>query len=219
MRLTAAAFDVPDFSPRYNVAPTQQVLSIRSRDGARSLSLLRWGLIPSWGDSSAIGGKMINARADTVATKPAFRSAFKKSRLPIAADGFYEWQVVGKAKQPYFIRFKDDRPFAFAGLAEHWSKAGETIDCCTIIPGINIPEQPIDARREPQRSTVELEPIALVVKFAVQRSALAAMKCIGRCWSGGVMLAIMTAPNGWRQALIARSTARCDRLIERRWMS
>ena len=136
MRLIAAAFelpDVPDFSSRYNVAPTQQVLAIRSRDDVRSLSLLRWGLIPSWADSPAVGSKLINARADTVATKPAFRSAFKKSRRLIVADGFYEWQAVGKAKQPYFIRSKDDRPFAFAGLAEHWGKGGETIDSCTII--------------------------------------------------------------------------------------
>ena len=136
MRQVADAFglsDVPDFSPRYNVAPTQPVLAIRSRDGVRSLSLLRWGLIPSWADSPAIGNKMINARADTVATKPAFRSAFKRSRRLIVADGFYEWQSVGKTKQPYFIRLKNDRPFAFAGLAEHWTKGGETIDSCTII--------------------------------------------------------------------------------------
>ena len=136
LRLIAAAFelpDVPDFLPRYNVAPTQKVLAIRSRDGVRLLSLLRWGLIPSWADSPAVGSRMINARADTVATKPAFRSAFKKSRRLIVADGFYEWQAVGTAQQPYFIRLKDDRPFAFAGLAEHWSKGGETIDSCTII--------------------------------------------------------------------------------------
>src|ERR1700722_988753 len=102
-RLVAETFglpDAPDFLPRFNVAPTQSVLAIRARDGVRSASFLRWGLIPSWAASPAIGSRMINARADTVATKPAFRSAFAKSRRLIVADGFYEWQAVGKSKQP-----------------------------------------------------------------------------------------------------------------------
>ena len=124
---------VPDLSPRYNIAPTQQVLAIQLRDGKRQASFLHWGLIPSWANDPAIGNRMINARADGVAIKPSFRSAFKKSRCLIVADGFYEWQKTGKAKQPFYIRLKDDRPFAIAGLAEHWHRDEKTIDSCTII--------------------------------------------------------------------------------------
>ena len=123
----------PDFSPRYNIAPTQQVLAIRQQDGNRQASFLHWGLIPSRADDPSIGNRMINARADTVAVKPSFRSAFKKSRCLIVADGFYEWQKTGKAKQPFYIRLKQDGPFAFAGLAEHWHRGDQAIDSCTII--------------------------------------------------------------------------------------
>jgi putative SOS response-associated peptidase YedK len=125
--------DIPDFSPRYNVAPTQQVLAIRLQDGKRQSSFLHWGLIPSWADDPSIGNRMINARAETVADKPSFRSAFKRGRCLVVADGFYEWQKAGKAKQPFHIRFKEDHPFAFAGLAEHWHRGEQTIDSCTII--------------------------------------------------------------------------------------
>ncbi len=135
-RAIAEAFGLtylPDLQPRYNVAPTQQVLAIQQRDGKRQGSLLHWGLIPSWADDPAIGNRMINARAESVADKPSFRSAFKKSRCLVAADGFYEWQKTGKAKQPYYIRLKKDQPFAFAGLAEHWHRGEQTIDSCAII--------------------------------------------------------------------------------------
>lgn len=124
---------VPDFSPRYNNAPTQQVLTIREHDGSRQALFMHWGLIPSWADDPSIGNRMINARAESVADKPSFRSAFKRSRCLIVADGFYEWQKTGKAKQPSFIRLKQDRPFAFAGLAEHWHRGDQTIDSCTIV--------------------------------------------------------------------------------------
>jgi putative SOS response-associated peptidase YedK len=124
---------VPEFTPRFNVAPTQQVLAIRLRDGHRQASFHQWGLIPSWADDPKIGYRMINARADGVAVKPSFRSAFKRSRCLIVADGFYEWKKNGKAKQPYFIRLKSDKPFAFAGLAEHWHRDDKTIDSATII--------------------------------------------------------------------------------------
>ena len=125
--------DVPDFSPRYNIAPTQQVLTIRQRDGARQASFMHWGLIPSWADDPSIGNRMINARAESVADKPSFRSAFKRGRCLIVADGFYEWQKTGNAKQPFYIRLKQERPFAFAGLAEYWHRGEQTIDSCTII--------------------------------------------------------------------------------------
>ena len=126
---------IADLPLRYNIAPSQQVAGIR-RDpasGARQLSLFRWGLVPSWADDPAIGNRLINARADTVASKPSFRHAFKRGRMLVVADGFYEWKKTGAAKQPYYIRMKDEAPFAFAGLSEHWHRGDEVIDSCTII--------------------------------------------------------------------------------------
>jgi putative SOS response-associated peptidase YedK len=127
-----------DWSPRYNIAPTQTVAAVRAnRDGqGRELALLKWGLIPSWAKDPKIGSSLINARAETVATKPAFRSAFRKKRCLIAVDGFYEWHAVRgqKVKQPYFIAVNDAPAFAFAGLSEHWtSPEGTPVDTCTII--------------------------------------------------------------------------------------
>jgi putative SOS response-associated peptidase YedK len=110
--------DIPDFSPRYNVAPTQQVLAIRQREGKLEASFLHWGLVPSWANDPSIGNRLINARAETVADKPSFRSAFKRHRCLVIADGFYEWKKTDKAKEPYYIRLKKDQPFAFAGLTE-----------------------------------------------------------------------------------------------------
>ncbi|MGE0759236.1 MAG: SOS response-associated peptidase [Pirellulaceae bacterium] len=122
---------------RFNIAPTQSIVAVRApADGTgRELVLLKWGLIPSWADDPAIGNRMINARADGVATKPSFRSAFKKRRCLILADGYYEWQKVGAKKQPYLIHRQDDGPFAFAGLWERWRGGadGEAIESCTII--------------------------------------------------------------------------------------
>ena len=126
------AFSAP-VPPSYNVAPTQVVAAVRSVDDRRELVLLRWGLVPGWAPDLAIGNKMINACADTVAEKPAYRNAFKMRRCLILADGFYEWRKDGKAKQPYYIHLKDGRPFCFAGLWEHWSKSEKPIETCTII--------------------------------------------------------------------------------------
>ena len=127
--------DAPDLKPRFNIAPTQQIAAIKlnPETGTRQLSQFRWGLIPSWADDPKIGYSMINARAESVAVKPAYRSAFKKGRCLIVADGFYEWKKTGQNKQPFFIRLKDDEPFAFAGLSEHWHRGDQTIDSCSII--------------------------------------------------------------------------------------
>ncbi len=95
--------------------------------------MLRWGLIPSWAKDPSIGNKMINARAETVSEKPSFRSAFKKRRCLIVADGFYEWQKTDGGKQPFHIKMNDSSPFAFAGLWETWDKDGEAIRSCSII--------------------------------------------------------------------------------------
>lgn len=120
-------------TPRYNVAPSQPVPAIRAEDGHRALRLLRWGLIPAWARDKGFGYKCINARAETVADKPAFRSAFRARRCLIPASGFYEWRREGAAKQPYCIRPADDAPFAMAGLWEHWEGEDEVIESCTII--------------------------------------------------------------------------------------
>lgn len=118
----------------FNIAPTQAVTVVRAAvDGRRELCRLKWGLVPSWADDLLIGNRMINARAETVATKPAYRQAFKSRRCLVVADGFYEWQKTGRRKQPYYIRLKDHRPFGFAGVWERWSKAGEPVESCAII--------------------------------------------------------------------------------------
>jgi putative SOS response-associated peptidase YedK len=127
---------IPQLSPRYNIAPTQQVATISSdaKTGDRSLKFRHWGLIPSWAKDKAISSKLINARAETLAEKPSFRRAFATRRCLIIADGFYEWQKLGKEKQPFYIHLKGDRTFAFAGLWEEWkSPENEVIESCTII--------------------------------------------------------------------------------------
>lgn len=126
--------DAADLAPRYNIAPTQPVAAIRQTDLGRELALLRWGLIPPWADDPKIGNRMINARAETVATKPAFRSAFRERRCLIPADGFYEWKRLdSRRKQPYCIATDDGSPLALAGLWERWRRGGESIESCTIL--------------------------------------------------------------------------------------
>lgn len=128
--------NVPEeIQPRYNIAPTQPV-AVVPNDGKNKLDFFVWGLIPSWAKDPEIGSRMINARAETLAEKPAFRAAFRRRRCLILADGFYEWrQVPGrKAKIPMYIRMEDGKPFAFAGLWEDWhSPDGSEIKSCTII--------------------------------------------------------------------------------------
>ena len=119
--------------PRYNIAPTQDVTVVVQRE-ARQLTEMHWGLIPFWAKDVSIGNRMINARAETVAERPAFRSAFKKRRCLILADGFYEWQKVGKIKIPTHVRLKSREPFAFAGLYEYWkTQSGKMLESCTIV--------------------------------------------------------------------------------------
>lgn len=132
-RLDPKAFGVeafPDLPPRYNIAPTQDVLAVLEHDATRSAELLRWGLVPGWAKDPAVGARMANARAETVAEKPSFRNAFRSRRCLVPADGFYEWQVVpgAKRKQPHRIRMADDEPFAFAGLWESWRPAAKSAD-------------------------------------------------------------------------------------------
>ena len=110
-----------NLAPRYNIAPTQTVPVVRrGADGGRGLAQLRWGLIPSWAKAASIGARMINARSETVAEKPAFRAAFRARRCLVPADGFYEWQGEAAPRRPHRIAFADVRPFAFAGIWESW---------------------------------------------------------------------------------------------------
>lgn len=129
-------FDVEsglNLRPRYNVAPTQEVPVVRAADGGRELTTMHWGLVPFWAKDRSVAAKMINARAETVAERPAYRQAFRSRRCLIPADGFYEWRTEGKAKQPWRLRFADGAPFAFAGLWEHWKGSDSELTSCTIL--------------------------------------------------------------------------------------
>ena len=141
--------------PRYNVAPSQDVAVARAADpgsqsGAgegRTLSMMRWGLIPAWAKDHAIGHKLINARSETAAQKPSFRSAFRRRRCLIPADGFYEWQGRGRTRQPWLFGLRGGAPFAVAGLWERWTvpegaaltgslaerSPGDAVETCTIL--------------------------------------------------------------------------------------
>ena len=111
----------PNLKPRYNIAPTQDIAAIRnSKDGGREFALLRWGLVPFWAKDPSIGNRMINARAETVAEKPAFRSAFRRQRCLVPTDGYYEWKAAKPVKQPYFIHLHGHAPFCMAGLWSSW---------------------------------------------------------------------------------------------------
>jgi putative SOS response-associated peptidase YedK len=132
--------EVPALEPRYNIAPTQPVAAVRITPEAdqRELVMLRWGLVPFWADDPKIGARMINARSETVAEKPAFRAAFRRRRCLVLADGFYEWQKQNGAKQPYYIQMADRGAFAFAGLWELWKRKGDdddeiVVESCTVL--------------------------------------------------------------------------------------
>lgn len=166
--------DVPKWSPRYNIAPSQPIAAVRqNRSRQRELVMLHWGLIPFWADDPKIAYRTINARAETVATKPAFRAAFRHRRCLVIADGYFEWKKQDGKKQPYFFHRNDDRPFAFAGLWERWEGNGKEIQSCTIIvteanarqrpihdrmPVILLP-QDYDAWLDPEVDRVRVEPL------------------------------------------------------------
>jgi putative SOS response-associated peptidase YedK len=125
-----------NWQPRYNVAPTQNVAVVRqdSEQPRRIGSTMRWGLIPFWAKDASIGYKMINARCETIAEKPAYRDALKKRRCLISADGFYEWQKNGKAKTPFCFTLGEDTVFAFAGIWERWKNPeGQFVETFSII--------------------------------------------------------------------------------------
>jgi len=134
--LSRLLIDAPpdNMRPRWNGAPTQDFAVCRlAPDGTRHISRLRWGLIPSWAKDLKIGARLINARAETVHEKPAFRSAFKSRRCLIPADGWFEWQRSGAGKKPHFLSLADGSPLSFAGLWERWTKGGGPVESFTIL--------------------------------------------------------------------------------------
>jgi len=124
-----------ELRPRYNIAPSQKVLTLRlsPENGEKELTELKWGFVPFWADDPAIGNRMINARAETAAEKPSFRNALKKRRLLVPASGFYEWKSEDGKKQPFFIYRRDEKPFSFAGLWERWDKGSDPLESFTIL--------------------------------------------------------------------------------------
>jgi putative SOS response-associated peptidase YedK len=125
--------EMPDLAPRYNVAPTQEVLAVREDFGRREAALLRWGLVPHWADDPAVGNRLINARSESVARKPAFRDPFRERRCLVPADGFYEWRRVGRARDPFLLKMADGKTFAFAGVWDRWVRKRGTIDSCAVL--------------------------------------------------------------------------------------
>lgn len=133
----AARFNVANiaFEPalRYNIAPTQEVAAVTNEDG-RSLRRFAWGLVPFWAKDPQIGNRMINARAETIAEKPAYKHALSRRRCLIPADGFYEWARTGEHRTPMYIKFADDRLFSFAGIWERWApEDGPELVTCSIV--------------------------------------------------------------------------------------
>lgn len=162
-----------DLELRYNIAPSQKILACRisPQHGKREVVNLKWGLVPFWAEDASIGSKMINARSETVASKPSFRDAFKKRRLLIPASGFFEWKKEDGVKQPYYLYRKDGRPFSIAGLWERWEKGPAPLESCTILTTepnslvaklhnrmpVIIPEQAYDYWLDPKREGMELQ--------------------------------------------------------------
>jgi putative SOS response-associated peptidase YedK len=138
LRVIAESFNIQniacEYRPGNNISPGQQIATVLRKDNQNSLVDLRWGLIPSWAKDPSIGYKMFNARAETIAEKPSFKHAFQKRRCLIPADGFYEWQKLGKIKKPLRFSLKSGEPFGLAGLYETWtSPDNQPINTCTII--------------------------------------------------------------------------------------
>jgi putative SOS response-associated peptidase YedK len=156
---------VPELTDRFNIAPTQPIAVIRSTgtgDG-REMAIVRWGLIPAWAKEPGAMPLMINARAETAATKPAFRTALRRRRCLVPADGFYEWQRQGSQKQPYHMRRTDGGPFALAGLWDRWEGPDGCIDSCALLTTTaNELMSPIHDRMpvilEPQQFDLWLDP-------------------------------------------------------------
>lgn len=144
----------PEYVPRYNIAPTNDVLTVLAGEQGRTARMMRWGLIPFWADDPKIGSKMINARAETLAEKPAFRAALKARRCLVVADGYYEWLKAGKRRIPHYIHRADRQPFCFAGLWERWGRENPLESCTIITTEANSLTRPLH-----ERMPVILDPV------------------------------------------------------------
>jgi len=124
----------PEIEAHYNIAPSQMIPVVRETAEGRALALLKWGLIPWWAKDAHIGAKLVNARAESLADKPAFRDAYRHRHCLVPANAFYEWKLVAGRKQPYCIRMRDQALFGMAGLWEHWvAPDGQVVESCTIV--------------------------------------------------------------------------------------
>ena len=137
-----------DLIPSWNIAPSTKVYTLTEKDAVRHLNRMKWGLIPSWAEDVSIGNKLSNARGESVADKPSFRSAFKYHRCLIPASGYFEWKTENGIKFPWYISLKSGEPMAFAGLWETWHKGGnESVEsCCIITTSANALMEPIHNR-------------------------------------------------------------------------
>lgn len=184
---TMGVKDVREFVSRYNIAPSTMIPAIRTtRGGAREGVALQWGLVPRWSKDAKDGARLANARAEGIATRPAFREAFRKRRCVVPASGFYEWQTIGKAKYPWYFEFKDGQPFVFAGLWESWrSQDGVELQTCSLITTepndvvrplhdrmpVILRERGIDTWLDPQvNEPAALEPLLVPVPGAVMQA-------------------------------------------------
>lgn len=123
-----------DLAPGYNIAPSREILAVRLNDSFRKeFARLKWGLVPSWSKEASGGYKMINARAETVAVKPAFRDAFFKRRALVPVSGFFEWKKENHKKQPYYIRIRDEDPFLIGALWETWRGKDSVTESCALL--------------------------------------------------------------------------------------
>lgn len=137
LRDTFGLDEAPEVAPRYNVPPSQPVAAVRVLRGSprRTLEMLRWGLVPPWAEDAKAGHKLTLARVESIATTRAFQGALRKRRCLVVVSGFFEWKRAGKGpSQPYFLKRRDERPMALAGLWEHWtSRDGEVVESCAIV--------------------------------------------------------------------------------------
>jgi putative SOS response-associated peptidase YedK len=126
---------IPDLVPRYNIAPTQEIVVVRLKENAdgKELVPVRWGLVPGWAKDLTAASRGINARSETAREKPTFRTSFARRRCLVPADGFFEWKVVGKKKLPQYVRFEDGQLFAMAGLWDRWVGEGKVVETATIL--------------------------------------------------------------------------------------
>jgi putative SOS response-associated peptidase YedK len=178
---------LPNWPPRYNIAPTQEVPVVRRMGEERRADLLRWGLVPPWADDLKFGARCINARAETVQALPAFRNAFRHQRCLVVADGFYEWKTAGKTKQPYHVSLTE--PFAFAGLWERWNKGSSPVETFAIVTTEAGPKlsavhhrQPVMLLRDSFESWLDptQEPAALLAMLGPTDDRLVVMREVSR---------------------------------------